>query len=42
VIASWTSLFISCPSGNAPSNASQQPLFTNAPSVAVQGGPGNV
>lgn len=42
--ASWTSFFISCPSGNPASNASQQPLFTNAPGspVAVQGGPGNV
>src|ERR1043165_10262709 len=36
--------FLSCASGNAPSNASQQPLFANAPGspVAVQGGPGNV
>jgi FG-GAP-like repeat len=44
LVASWTSLFISCPSGNAPSNAPQQPLFTNAPGspVAVQDGPGNV
>jgi len=42
--ASWTSLFTSCLSGTAPSNASQQPLFTNAPGspVAMQGGPGNV
>jgi VCBS repeat protein len=42
VVAS--SHFISCPSGNIPSNASQQPLFTNAQGspVAVQGGPGNV
>lgn len=41
---SWTSLFISCPSGNAPSNASQQSLFTNAPGspMAMQGGPENV
>ncbi len=36
--------FISCPSGSAPSSASQQPLFANAPGspVSVQGGPGNV
>src|SRR5215212_1844745 len=42
--ALWASFFVSCPSGNAPSNASQQPLFTNAPGspVSVQGGPGNV
>ena len=42
--ASWTSFFISCPSGNAPSNESQQSLFANAPGspVSVQGGPGNV
>jgi len=41
---SSTSFFISCPSPNTPSNASQQPLFANAPGspVAVQGGPGNV
>ena len=40
--ASWTSF--SCPSGNTPSRASQQPLFANAPGspVAVQGGPSNV
>ena len=42
--ASWTSFFISCPSGNTPSNASQQSLFTNAPGspVSVQGGPSNI
>ena len=42
--ASWTSLFISCPSGNLASNASQQSLFTNAPGspVSVQGGPSNI
>ena len=40
--ACWTSL--ACPSGNTPSNASQQPLFANAPGspVAVQGEPGNI
>ena len=39
--ASWT---FSCPSGDTPSNASQQPLFANAPGspVNVPGGPGNV
>ena len=39
--ASWT---FSCPSGDTPSNASQQPLFANAPGspVNVQGGPGNI
>jgi hypothetical protein len=37
-----TSIFMSCPPGDAPSNASQQPLFANAPPVAVEGGPGNV
>ena len=39
-----SSYFISCPSGNAPSSASPQSVFTNAPGspVAVQGGPGNV
>jgi hypothetical protein len=44
LIASWTSFFISCPPANTASNASQQPLFTNAPGspVAVQGGPSNV
>jgi hypothetical protein len=42
--ASWISLFISCPSGNSPSTASQQSLFTNAPGspVSVQGGPSNI
>src|ERR1041385_396516 len=40
--ASASSFFVSCPSGSAPSNASQQALFVNAPAVAVQGGPGNV
>ena len=42
--ASWTSFFISCPSGNTPSNASQQPLFANAQGspVTVQGGAGNI
>jgi VCBS repeat protein len=41
LLASWT---FSCPSGNTPSNASQQPLFANAPGspVSVAGGPGNV
>ena len=44
LVASWTSLFVSCPAGNTPSNTAQQPLFVNAPGspVAVQGGPGNV
>ena len=39
-----TAFCISCPSGTTPSNAAQQPLFTNAPGspVVVQGGPGNV
>lgn len=42
--ASWTSLFISCPSGSTPQNASQQSLFANAPGspVSVEAGPGNV
>lgn len=42
--ASWTSFFVSCPSGNVPSDASQQSLFVNAPGspVSVQDGPGNV
>jgi hypothetical protein len=42
--ASPVLFFISCPSGNIPSNAAQQTLFTNAPGspVPVQGGPGNV
>jgi VCBS repeat protein len=41
---SWTSFLISCPSGNTPSNALQQPLFINAQGspVPVQGGPGNI
>ena len=41
---SWTSFFISCPAGDAPSNASQQSLFANAPGspVSLQGGPGTV
>jgi len=40
---SCTSFFISCPSGNTLSTASQQPLFANAPGspVSVQSGPGN-
>ena len=43
-VASWTSFFISCPSGSIPSTPSQQPLFINAPGspVSVQGGPSNV
>ena len=42
--ASSISFFTSCPSGNTPSNASQQSLFTNAPGspVSVQGGAGSV
>ena len=36
------SFFISCPSPNTPSSESQQPLFVNAPPVAVEGGVGNV
>src|SRR4026209_1922996 len=42
--ASCTSFFISCPSGNTFSTASQQSLFANAPGspVSVQSGPGNV
>jgi hypothetical protein len=42
VVAS--SHFISCPYGEAPSSASQQALFANAPGspVSVQGGPSNV
>lgn len=37
-------IFISCSSGNTSSEASQQPLFANAPGspVPVQGGPGNI
>lgn len=44
LVATWTPFFISCPSGNTPSNASQQPLFTIAQGspVSVQGGPGNI
>ena len=36
--------FISCPSGDTPSSATQQPLFTNAQGspVPVRGGPNNV
>jgi len=36
--------FISCPSGNAPSSASQQPLFTHAPGspVKIECGPSNI
>jgi hypothetical protein len=42
--AAWTSFFISCPSGNTSSNASQQSSFANAPGspVAVQGGPNSI
>jgi len=42
--ASWSSFFISCPSGNTPSNAAQQPLFVNAPGspLSVEGGPSNI
>ena len=38
------SFFLSCPSGETPSTAVQQPLFTAAPgsAVAVQGGPSGV
>lgn len=38
------SFVISCPSGNIPSNASQQPLFADAPGlpINVEGGPSNV
>ena len=44
LVASWTSFFISCPSGELPTTPAQQPLFVNAPGgpVAVQGGPSNV
>src|SRR5215216_6283979 len=40
---SWMA-FLSCSSGNTPSNASQQSLFVNAPGspVSVPGGPGNI
>jgi VCBS repeat protein len=42
--ASWIPFSVSCPSGNMPSNAAQQPLFANAPGspVAFQCGPSNV
>jgi len=42
--ASWTSFFISCPSGTTPATAPQQSLFANAPGspVSVDGGPSNV
>lgn len=41
-VASWISF--ACPSTDTPSNASQQPLFTNAPGspVSVQDGPSNI
>ena len=41
---SSVAFFIACPSGNAPSSALQQPLFSNAPGapIAIQGGPGNI
>ena len=44
VAASWTTISISCQSGNTPSTASQQSLFSNAQGspVSVQGGPSNV
>ena len=43
LVASWSSVFVSCAAGNNSSKA-QQALFTNAPGspVAIQGGPGNV
>jgi len=43
-ILAAAAFFIACPSGNTPSNASQQSLFANAPGspVSVQGGPGNI
>lgn len=42
LVASWT--LFSCPSGNTPATAPQQPLFTNAPGspVSIEGGPSNV
>jgi VCBS repeat protein len=42
--ATGTAFFISCPSGNAPSNAAQQSWFTNAQGspLSVQGSPGNI
>jgi hypothetical protein len=44
LLAASSISFLSCFSGNSPSNASQQSLFANAPGspVSVQGGPGNV
>ena len=41
---SSTSVFISCPSGNTPSSASEQSLFANAQGspVSVEGGPSNI
>ena len=41
---SWTSYFVSCPSGSTPSNATEQSLFVNAPGspVSVQGEPSNI
>jgi len=43
-VASWTSLFVSCASGNSPASTPQQPLFAHAPGspVPVECGPGNV
>ena len=42
-ILAAAAFFISCPSGNTSSNASQQPLFTNAPGSAVSvQGPSNI
>jgi|GEM_PF-518109 len=44
LLAASSISFLSCFSGNSPSNVSQQSLFANAPGspVAVEGGPGNV
>ena len=44
LLAASSISFLSCFSGNTPSNASQQSLFANAPGspVAVEGGPGNI
>ena len=42
LIASSTSFFISCRSGDAPSNESQQSFFAPGSPVSVQGGPSNV
>jgi FG-GAP-like repeat len=41
---SWISFFVSCPSGNTPSDTSQQSLFANAQGspVSVQGEPSNI